>query len=630
MTAFNTNRIRFLCENMNLGNDQMTGNPPQFVANTDLQFEIGFNYQSLMLDASSFSTVTLAVLRPGAVDQQPPLMQGQATSASAGWNSNPAAAVNSDVIPSYATYSGSGSYTVGVQKGGVYTWTRGANDNALACNSVLISPSNLVASLTTPLYNTSGTPYKKTITGLLNINAFYQWIAGSSADTGIDSAGNTGTNGFFMATGTDVLFGSGTGTTPVTAQIYPATAGSNLVGQTIINYAAGTLTQTGSNLISGVSYVATAFGANLVPTGVDYTGGAYTMAGLTIGSTYYWTKGANDSGCAGLSASGYFVASGTTAAMTGTGTDTITATVTLCVAPFTYSLTGLTIGTTYVWTPGANDISCAGLISAGNFVATATSVTLTGTAAGSVTASVFATTSVGTYTLNGLTVGQVYYWTKAGNDTNLIYGATTITSSGFFIAPATSVVLSGTSGAVITALVQPITVVTQGTFVAGANTAVLTGTASATVDTQLSGSVSWALATDQHCIIPFSHTLTDLYVMQGGTATYQLQISAVMATTANQVVLGYGTITVLEDGFANGTPGTANLASGNYSGAGVSTISGLTVGATYYWVKGANDTNCVNGANTQTTTGPFTAAGTSVTLNGTISIAVTAIVYATK
>lgn len=61
----------------------------------------------------------------------------------------------------------------------------------------------------------------------------------------------------------------------------------------------------------------------------------------------------------------------------------------------------------------------------------------------------------GEYTLTGLTVGRGYRWTDGGaNDTNVVNTAETITTSNaVFWAQATSVVLHGTIGAAVTAVV---------------------------------------------------------------------------------------------------------------------------------------------------------------------------------
>lgn len=61
----------------------------------------------------------------------------------------------------------------------------------------------------------------------------------------------------------------------------------------------------------------------------------------------------------------------------------------------------------------------------------------------------------------------------------------------------------------------------------------------------------------------------------------------------------------------------------NYSAGGAVTYSGLTIGATYKWTKGANDTNLVCGATTVIATGYFVALATTATGNGTPLAAVT-------
>lgn len=73
----------------------------------------------------------------------------------------------------------------------------------------------------------------------------------------------------------------------------------------------------------------------------------------------------------------------------------------------------------------------------------------------------------------------------------------------------------------------------------------------------------------------------------------------------------------------------SNIITGSpsYSGGGSYTLNGLVVGSNYLWTKGASDTGCVvNGSITLTATGVFTATATSVTLNGTNSAAITAMV----
>lgn len=73
---------------------------------------------------------------------------------------------------------------------------------------------------------------------------------------------------------------------------------------------------------------------------------------------------------------------------------------------------------------------------------------------------------------------------------------------------------------------------------------------------------------------------------------------------------------------------STNLASGSYNGAGNKTITGLTIGNTYYFEAGANDTSCSDAFVTLTRAGFFTAGAVNVALTGTPSAAVTATLYA--
>lgn len=69
----------------------------------------------------------------------------------------------------------------------------------------------------------------------------------------------------------------------------------------------------------------------------------------------------------------------------------------------------------------------------------------------------------------------------------------------------------------------------------------------------------------------------------------------------------------------------SELTSGNYNGAGASTVSGLTIGTRYRYVQGVNDTACAVNANiVLSDDGVFLATATSVTLTGTALAAVTA------
>jgi hypothetical protein len=61
----------------------------------------------------------------------------------------------------------------------------------------------------------------------------------------------------------------------------------------------------------------------------------------------------------------------------------------------------------------------------------------------------------GTYALSGIVSGQTYYWTKGANDTSLVNGSTTLTSSGSFTATTSTTTLNGTGTSAITATVRP-------------------------------------------------------------------------------------------------------------------------------------------------------------------------------
>ena len=529
MTATTVNRIRLpLTNGPQTLADSVTGqNPPGFTANTDIQLELGFLFNGLLLDASDFTQVTAAI-KPLSNPDATALLAGSVVPGSTGWNAQPVQLAGNQVIPAGATFSAGGSYTAGVQAGASYTWTRGLDDLTLVNNSVAVTGSNLVPTG----HNYATGSYS--IAGLLTSGGFYQWLAGSANDVGVNGA--VPATGFFIATGADTLNGSGS--TGVTAEVYPATLGSNLVPG--LSYS-GTATPTGSNLIIGSP---------------SYSGGNYTLTGLTIGATYYWTQGANDLTVPGLFYSGLFIATGTSITLTGIGSQPVTAAVQATTMPFT--LTGLATGSVYYWTKGANDIACGSL-----------------------------------------------------------------TSSGFFTAAASSIVLAGISNAAITAQVQLVSSQTNGTFTASTDTVTITGTPNAAVTAGLVGSVGWSSLNDQHCIIPFSHTQTNLAAASGAYTDYALQVSVTTATT--DPFVAYGIIRVYDCGYASGTPITGNIVptGASYNGSGNYTLSGLIAGVTYYWNQSMDDLTAPG----LTASGSFLASASSVTLTGTPSAAVTATVY---
>ena len=530
MSATTVNRIRLLLTNgPQTMADSVTGqNPPGFTANTDIQLELGFLFNNLLLDATDFTQVTAAI-KPLSNPDATALLAGSVAPGSIGWNAQPVQLAGNEVIPAGATYSAGGSYTAGVQAGASYTWTRGLNDLTLVNNSVAVTGSNLVPTG----HNYATGSYS--IAGLLTSGGFYQWLAGSADDIGVN--GTVPATGFFVATGADTLNGSGA--TSVTAAVYPASLGSNLVPG--LTYS-GTATPTGSNLVTGSP---------------SYLAGNYTLTGLTIGATYYWTQGANDVTAPGLLYSGLFIATGTSILLTGNGNQLVTAAVQATTMPFT--LTGLATGSVYYWTKGANDVSCGSL-----------------------------------------------------------------TSSGFFTAAASSIVLAGISNSAMTAQVQLVSSQTNGTFTASTDTVTITGTPNATVTAGLVGCVGWNGLNDQHCIVPFAHTQTNLSATSGAYTDYALQVS-VTTSLGTDPFVAYGIIRVYDCGYATGTPITGNIvpSGASYNGSGNYTLMGLIAGVTYYWNQGTDDLTAPG----LTASGSFLASASSAILTGTPSTAVTAVVY---
>ena len=143
----------------------------------------------------------------------------------------------------------------------------------------------------------------------------------------------------------------------------------------------------------------------------------------------------------------------------------------------------------------------------------------------------------------------------------------------------------------------------------------------------------WTARTSQHAYVDFAaaETLLDL----GGSTSKDFWIVVSVAPLWNVtefVTFGGGTLSVYEDA----TPGNQSgaIQPGNiipngavYDGAGAYTLT-VTTDRTYYWEKGANDTNAVNGTITLTSSGATTMLGTSEELHGTANAAITATVRA--
>jgi hypothetical protein len=453
------------------------------------------------------------------------------------------------------------TYVFGVQTGASYTWTIGENDFSLLNGSTPVVGSNLVntANVGSTGYNTTGAA---TLSGL-TANGFYYFLLGAN-DTHV--AGFTATAPpYFTPTGTTAAL-VGTANAQITSQVYPATAGNNIV-PAAISYPATTLVATLTNVNNFVQTV----GGSVTTTYL--ANGTAVLQGLTPGKTYAYTLGAND-----LSING--VAS-------------------------TTAQTGL-------------------------FTPVSSTVLLTGTGGQTIGVNVFTTIgSASNYTLNNLKVGTSYYYTL-NSDTSIQCGTTILTSIGFFTATATSAILTGPGGSAVTGSVQPLSVPGTGTFIAAGNTVTFIGTAASSVTAQLQGSVGWANGTDQLCVIPFSNSQTTLSTPDGGSTTYWLLVTAVttignklvlgagniIATDSGQ---GKGVLT------NNLVPGAAA-----YSVEGSYTLTGLTPGFVYFWNMGANDTGCgpltATGSFMATTSSVVLTGKASLP----VGLPVTAVVYATN
>lgn len=155
--------------------------------------------------------------------------------------------------------------------------------------------------------------------------------------------------------------------------------------------------------------------------------------------------------------------------------------------------------------------------------------------------------------------------------------------------------------------------------------------AAVNLDTGLTLS-EWQADNGQHALFEFDDQDTNLNLSGAAKVNFWLVLSALTQDSpAKLITLGATTLTVYEDGTpasAEGPVQGGNILPGgaSYDGSGDYVLSGLTVNRVYKWSPGANDTTLVNGAQTLTEEGNFTAQGTSATLTGTPSAAVTAIV----
>ena len=234
---------------------------------------------------------------------------------------------------------------------------------------------------------------------------------------------------------------------------------------------------------------------NIVPA-VNYSSGSYTLTGLIVGANYYYSMGANDTLIAlsvgatfakSVSATGVFTATSTSAILTGSGTSAVGTVVApiygVPLFPTTVTPTTPTRQITIGQFPAANpnfsraiqlsdqylfvkrgtygvaiplgDLVNLALTDEANLTWTPPVVLSQPSAQSSSNLVPSANYSSGAYSLSGIISGQSYYWSKGANDTSLVNGSTTLTSSGVFTATTSTTILNGSGTSAITATVRP-------------------------------------------------------------------------------------------------------------------------------------------------------------------------------
>lgn len=142
---------------------------------------------------------------------------------------------------------------------------------------------------------------------------------------------------------------------------------------------------------------------------------------------------------------------------------------------------------------------------------------------------------------------------------------------------------------------------------------------------------TWNDGTKQHAVVEFTASETELPISSGNTADFFLVVHG-HTTDGEPVTFGWTTLTAVKDNVSDESiggvvqAGTLIPMGAVYDGSGNYTLTGLTSGVYYQWTKGANDSTLVNTPETLSSTGVFSATGTSVTLTGTPSAAITCVV----
>jgi hypothetical protein len=141
---------------------------------------------------------------------------------------------------------------------------------------------------------------------------------------------------------------------------------------------------------------------------------------------------------------------------------------------------------------------------------------------------------------------------------------------------------------------------------------------------------AWTNGTGQHAKLTFSAEEMNLDLNGQDYRELWLMIHGV-STTGDRLAFGAARLRVYETGIDGGDTSLpvagANIIPGGavYNGSGQYALT-VEEGQVYDWSKGANDTSLVNGSETLTVSGRFTSQGVSVTLTGSIGLAVSGLI----
>lgn len=140
----------------------------------------------------------------------------------------------------------------------------------------------------------------------------------------------------------------------------------------------------------------------------------------------------------------------------------------------------------------------------------------------------------------------------------------------------------------------------------------------------------WTAGTLYHGVAEFAAQDMQVDLQTKDKDTYWIAIYGLDLVTGEPVMLGGTSIVIEESGInleGNNPTQGANIVPGGavYDGSGNYTLA-VSEDTSYTYTQGANDDTLVNGVQTLSADGFFTANGASVTLTGTIGAAVTAVI----